>query len=174
MSDKFNSFESDILYFQKGPVPYKSWLHLNISREHANLKYISNICSLFLFTILKNRQRWLTWYIIQFTRITCVKAIYLYSDQSWQLTQWKSNKNKTKRMSHYFRKLSTCTTTMYGGIVACAYQKFCFLCACSLLFFHCRSFSPCWPLGSVIFSRTGDQAAAGEHTVTWLQQFSDA
>ena len=97
MSDKFNSFESDILYFQKGPVPYKSWSHLNISREHANLKYISNICSLFLFTILKNRQRWLTWYIIQFTRITCVKAIYLYSDQSWQLTQWKSNKNKTKQ-----------------------------------------------------------------------------
>ena len=54
-------------------------------------------------------------------------------------------------MSHYFRKLST-STTMYGGIVACAYQKFCFLCACSLIFFHCRSFSPCWPLGSVICS----------------------
>ena len=54
-------------------------------------------------------------------------------------------------MSHYFKKLST-STTMYGGIVACAYQKFCFLCACSLIFFHCRSFSPCWPLGSVICS----------------------
>ena len=37
MSNKSNSFESDLLYFQKGPVPYKSWLHLNISRVHANL-----------------------------------------------------------------------------------------------------------------------------------------
>ena len=34
-----------------------------------------------------------------------------------------------------------CTTTMYGGIVVCAYQKFWFLCSCSLLFFHFRSFS---------------------------------
>ena len=31
-------------------------------------------------------------------------------------------------------------THFYGGIVVCA----CFLCSCSLLFFHCRSFSPEW------------------------------
>ena len=35
-------------------------------------------------------------------------------------------------VTHYF----------YGGIVVCAYQRFCFLCSCSLLFFHYRSFSP--------------------------------
>ena len=59
MSNKSNSFESDLLYFQKELVPYKSWLHLNISREHANLKYISNICSLFLFTIGTDNVDWL-------------------------------------------------------------------------------------------------------------------
>ena len=35
-------------------------------------------------------------------------------------------------VTHYF----------HGGIVVCTYQSFCFLCSCSLLFFHCRSFSP--------------------------------
>ena len=37
MSNKSNSFESDLLYFQKGPVPNKRWLYLNVSRVHANL-----------------------------------------------------------------------------------------------------------------------------------------
>ena len=40
-----------------------------------------------------------------------------------------------------------------GGIVVCAYQRFCFPCSCSLLFFHCSVFSPCWPLAFLIFSR---------------------
>ena len=26
-----------------------------------------------------------------------------------------------------------------GGIVVCAFQRFCFLCSCWLLFFHCLS-----------------------------------
>ena len=39
-----------------------------------------------------------------------------------------------------------------GGIVVCAFQRFCFLCSCWLLFFHCLSFSPCWPLAFLIFS----------------------
>ena len=39
-------------------------------------------------------------------------------------------------VTHYF----------YGGIVVCDYQRFCFVCSCSLLFFHCRSFSPCCTL----------------------------
>ena len=59
MSNKSNSFESDLLYLQKGPVPYKSWLYPNTSREHENLKYISNICSLFLFTIRTDNIDWL-------------------------------------------------------------------------------------------------------------------
>ena len=33
-------------------------------------------------------------------------------------------------------------TLFFGGVVVCTYQRFCFLCSCSLLFFHCRSFSP--------------------------------
>ena len=47
-------------------------------------------------------------------------------------------KTKTSNflVTHYF----------YGGIVARAYQRFCFPCSCSLLFFHCRLFSPCWLL----------------------------
>ena len=44
------------------------------------------------------------------------------------------------------------TRYFYGGSVVCDYQRFCFLCSCSLLFFHCRSFSPCWPLAFLIFS----------------------
>ena len=59
MRNKSNSFENDLLYFQNGPVPYKSWLHLDISREHPNLKYISNSCSLFLFTIRTDNVDWL-------------------------------------------------------------------------------------------------------------------
>ena len=51
-------------------------------------------------------------------------------------------------VTHYF----------YGGIVACAYQRFCFLCSCSVLFFHYRLFftllaASCWPLTFLIFSR---------------------
>ena len=46
-------------------------------------------------------------------------------------------------VTHYF----------YGGIVVCTYQRFCFLSSCSLLFFHCRSFSPCWPLAFLIFQQ---------------------
>ena len=38
------------------------------------------------------------------------------------------------------------TKYFYGGIVVCARQKFCCLCSCSLLFFHCCSFSACWLL----------------------------
>ena len=48
-----------------------------------------------------------------------------------------------------------CTTfNLYGEIVirVLTHQKFCCLCSCSLLFFHCRSFSPCWPLAFLIFS----------------------
>ena len=45
------------------------------------------------------------------------------------------------------------THCFYGGIVECAYP-------CNILFpvfmfafiFHCRSFSPCWPLAFLIFS----------------------
>ena len=59
ITNKSNSFETDLPYFQKGPVTYKSWLHLTISREQANLKYISNICSLFLFTIRTDNVDWL-------------------------------------------------------------------------------------------------------------------
>ena len=52
MSNKSNSFESDVLYFQKGPFRTNAdYIWIVISRELANLKYISNICSLFLFTI---------------------------------------------------------------------------------------------------------------------------
>ena len=47
-------------------------------------------------------------------------------------------------VTHYFHE----------GIVVCAYQRFCLLCSYSLLFFHCRSFSPCWPLAFLIFSPT--------------------
>ena len=36
------------------------------------------------------------------------------------------------------------THHFYGRIFVCAYQRFCLPCSCSLLFFHCRSFSPCW------------------------------
>ena len=45
-------------------------------------------------------------------------------------------------VTHYF----------YGGIVVCAYQRFFILCSCSLLFFHCCSFSPSRPLAFLIFS----------------------
>ena len=68
-------------------------------------------------------------------------------------------KNKFAREQAFFFFLPLfCTTTMpfcttetskflvthyfHGGIVVCTYQSFCFLCSCSLLFFHCRSFSP--------------------------------
>ena len=44
------------------------------------------------------------------------------------------------------------TRYFYGGSVVCDYQRFRFLCSCSLLFFHCCSFSPCWPLAFLIFS----------------------
>ena len=46
------------------------------------------------------------------------------------------------------------TKYFYGGIVVpvCAYQRGCFPCSCSLSFFHCRSFSPCWPLAFLFFS----------------------
>ena len=41
------------------------------------------------------------------------------------------------QVTHYF----------YGGIVVCAYQRFCFLCSCSLLFSCGCLFSPsCWAL----------------------------
>ena len=43
------------------------------------------------------------------------------------------------------------TDYFYGGIVVCAHEQFCCLFSCSL-FFHCRSFSPCWPLAFLIFS----------------------
>ena len=36
------------------------------------------------------------------------------------------------------------THHFYGRIFVCAYQRFCLPCSCSLLFCHCRSFSPCW------------------------------
>ena len=36
------------------------------------------------------------------------------------------------------------THHFYGRIFVCAYQRFCLPCSCSLLFFHCRSFSSCW------------------------------
>ena len=66
-------------------------------------------------------------------------------------------KNKFARAAHFFSNLPLfCTTTMpfcttktsnffvthyfYERIVVCAYQRFCFLCSCSLLFFQCRSF----------------------------------
>ena len=45
-----------------------------------------------------------------------------------------TTKTSSVLVTHYF----------YGGVVVCAYQRFCFLCSCSLLFFHCRSFSPEW------------------------------
>ena len=44
------------------------------------------------------------------------------------------------------------TDYFYGGIVVCAHEQFCSLCSCSLFFFDCRSFSPCWPLAFLIFS----------------------
>ena len=47
-------------------------------------------------------------------------------------TSFGTTKTSNVLVTHYF----------YGGIVVCAYQRFCFLCSCSLLFFHCRSFSP--------------------------------
>ena len=53
-----------------------------------------------------------------------------------------TTKTSNLLVTHYF----------YGGIVVCAYQRFCFPCSCSLLFFHCRLFSPCWPLAFLIFS----------------------
>ena len=89
-----NSTPSKVIYCISKKDPFRTkadyiWIY-RVSMQ------ISNICSLFSVHD-KNRQRWLTWYIIQFTIITCVKAIYLYSDQSWQLTQWKRNKNKTKQ-----------------------------------------------------------------------------
>ena len=61
------------------------------------------------------------------------------------------------QVTHYF----------YGGIVVCAYQRFCFLCSCSLLFSCGCLFSPscwallagcsllgapCWPLAFLFFS----------------------
>ena len=43
-------------------------------------------------------------------------------------------------VTHYF----------YGAIVVCTYQRFCFLCLCSLLFFHCCFVT--WPLAFLICS----------------------
>ena len=45
-----------------------------------------------------------------------------------------TTKTSSVLVIHYF----------YGGVVVCAYQRFCFLCSRSLLFFHCCSFSPEW------------------------------
>ena len=45
-----------------------------------------------------------------------------------------TTKTSSVLVTHYF----------YGGVVVCAYQRFGLLCSCSLLFFHCRSFSPEW------------------------------
>ena len=45
-------------------------------------------------------------------------------------------------VTHYF----------YGGIVMCAHPIFCFLFFMFAFIFHCRSFSPCWPLAFLIFS----------------------
>ena len=115
MSNKSNSFESDLLYFQKGPVLYKSWLDLNISREHANRKYISNIYSLFLFTIRTDNVDW-PWYIIPFTIITFISnPIKKWLTWQLQVTQWRSNKKQNKNNVTLFQKnidtpsLSTCS-----------------------------------------------------------------
>ena len=94
------------------------------------------------------------WLIILLTK---KKRVILNGDGS--VNGIKINRCKCQKtnlnVQHAFFSISLplfCTTTMYGGIVVCAYQKFCFLCSCSLLFFHCRSFSPCWLLAFLIIS----------------------
>ena len=73
------------------------------------------------------------------------------------------SKNTNFQLQHVFCLFLPlfCTTTMpfvrlkrqasqlfthyfYGGVVVCAYQRFCFLCSYPLLLFHCCSFSPEW------------------------------
>ena len=54
----------------------------------------------------------------------------------------------TTKMSNFL-----VTHVFYGGIVVCAYPIFCFLAVFMFAFiFHCRSFSPCWPLAFLIYS----------------------
>ena len=54
------------------------------------------------------------------------------------------------RFARVKRQTSSLHIIFYGGIVVCAHQKFWCLSSCSLLFFHCRSFSPCWPVAFLI------------------------
>ena len=85
-----------------------------------------------------------TFFLISKKKICMCSTLFCLSLSLSCTTTLPFCKTKTSNflVTHYF----------YGGIVVCAYQRVCFLCSYSLLFFHCHSFSPSWPLSFLIFS----------------------
>ena len=78
---------------------------------------------------------------------TCRTLFFLISkEQICMLFSFSLPSFSTTTIPFYTTKTSNFLVThhFYGRIVVCAYQRFCLPCSCSLLFFDCRSFSPCW------------------------------